>query len=446
MVVRAYGRAQAGCGTSKMTALVSLRRQVGRLAAGMLGKGFWAVMDQGLFALSNFIVNILLARWLTPDAYGAFSIAFSIFLVLGTFHTALLTEPMLVFGASKYGDGFVGYLRVLLRGHWWLTAVIGGVLAGASVVLHLLGHDSMTAPLFALSIASPFILFLWLVRRACYVEGSPRDAVVAGGGYLAIVLVGLCMLMWAQAVTVVTALLLMAAASLASGLWLVSRVARTPYSGQEVSPGAVLANHWRYSKWAVAAALLTWLPGNVYVFLLPILRDLEGVAAYRAVLNLQVPIMNVAIALGTVVLPAMARKRHDAGFDRFTVRAILIFLVPPLVYWGVLAAVPSQLFTLFYGSQYADHAHLLRIAGAIPVVASIAVAAGAAVRALELTRIVFVAYLASSLVAVTAGMGLIASYGIEGALLASLAAYATTACVLVIFLRLGNKADGVRSS
>src|SRR5690606_25728151 len=105
-------------GAPSVTAFVSLRRQLGRLVAGgMLGKGFWAVMDQGLFAFSNFLVNILLARWLAPESYGAFSIAFSLFLVLGTFHTALLTEPMLVFGASKYRYSFAEYLRVLLRGH-----------------------------------------------------------------------------------------------------------------------------------------------------------------------------------------------------------------------------------------------------------------------------------------------------------------------------------------
>lgn len=423
-----------------MTAFVSLRRQLGRLVAGgMLGKGFWAVMDQGLFAFSNFLVNILLARWLAPESYGAFSIAFSLFLVLGTFHTALLTEPMLVFGASKYRYSFAEYLRVLLRGHWRLTAAIGAILAAVSVVLGLLGRDALTAPLFALCLASPFILFQWLMRRACYVEGSPRDAAAAGGGYLAIVLVGIGLLAWAGLVTAVTALLLLAAASLASGLWLVGRVARASGSGHVVSPGDVLADHWRYSKWAVAAALLTWLPGNVYVFLLPLIRDLQEVAAYKAVLNLQVPIMNVAIALGTVVLPTLARKRDDADFGRFTVRAILIFLVPPLVYWGALSAVPRQLFALFYGAQYADHAHLLRIAGAIPVVASIAVAAGAAVRALELTRVVFVAYLVSSLVAIAAGIVLITGFGVQGALFASLTAYATTACALILFLRLRRK-------
>src|SRR5437667_12256097 len=72
-------------------------------------KGGFAFLDQGLFAASNFFVNVLMARWLPPSQYGVFSVAFSLFLVLGTFHTAFLIEPMMVFGSSKYRVSFPDY-------------------------------------------------------------------------------------------------------------------------------------------------------------------------------------------------------------------------------------------------------------------------------------------------------------------------------------------------
>ena len=37
-----------------------------------LKKGGFAAVDQGLFSAANFLVNILLARWLEPVQYGAF--------------------------------------------------------------------------------------------------------------------------------------------------------------------------------------------------------------------------------------------------------------------------------------------------------------------------------------------------------------------------------------
>src|SRR5690349_6833146 len=85
--------------------------------ARLAGKGAWAVMDQALFAGSNFIMNIMLVQWLSEHAYGAFSVAFAIFLLIGTLHTSLLTEPMVVFGSGRYREKSGEYLGLLICGH-----------------------------------------------------------------------------------------------------------------------------------------------------------------------------------------------------------------------------------------------------------------------------------------------------------------------------------------
>lgn len=77
--------------------------------------------DQALFAGANFLVSILLARWLKPAAYGAFSLAYAIFLLLGTVHTGLWTEPMLVYGSGRYRENFPAYQQILLRHHSFAT-------------------------------------------------------------------------------------------------------------------------------------------------------------------------------------------------------------------------------------------------------------------------------------------------------------------------------------
>ena len=93
----------------------------------LFGKGFWAVMDQGLVATSNFTLNILLARWLTPNEYGAFSVAYTIFLFLSTFHIGMLNEPLLVFGPGKYKCKIRTYLRVLILGNWIFGIFVGTI-------------------------------------------------------------------------------------------------------------------------------------------------------------------------------------------------------------------------------------------------------------------------------------------------------------------------------
>ena len=48
-----------------------------------LSKGSWAVLDQALYALSQFLVNLLLARWLTPAEYGVYALLYSVLLLRG---------------------------------------------------------------------------------------------------------------------------------------------------------------------------------------------------------------------------------------------------------------------------------------------------------------------------------------------------------------------------
>ena len=42
-----------------------------------LSSSVWAVADQGLFAVSNLLLNVLLIRGLRPGVYGGFAVAFA---------------------------------------------------------------------------------------------------------------------------------------------------------------------------------------------------------------------------------------------------------------------------------------------------------------------------------------------------------------------------------
>ena len=90
---------------------LAVRRAEGGKLAALLRKGSLAVTDQALFSGANFLVNVLLARRLAPEEYGAYSLAYAWFLLCAALHQSLLIEPMMIFGAGKYGDRFLRYVR-----------------------------------------------------------------------------------------------------------------------------------------------------------------------------------------------------------------------------------------------------------------------------------------------------------------------------------------------
>ncbi len=189
-----------------------------------VGRSTWALLDQGLFAASNFALNIVFARWLGADAYGAFAIAFTVFLFVGVVHSGLLTEPMLVFGAGRYRDGSSGYFSSLLKLHWtWGWAVAGGLTALAAIPFW--GTPSR-GPILALAVLTGLLLYLWLLRRACYLPTRPRFAAEGGALYLVLMVGGITGLQHTDRLSAVGGLMVMGGASLAAGMFLQQRITR----------------------------------------------------------------------------------------------------------------------------------------------------------------------------------------------------------------------------
>src|ERR1700676_2397687 len=59
-----------------------------------------AISDQGFFALGNFAITTILARQMSQASFGHFSAAFAAFMLLSPVYCGLISDPMLVYGAS----------------------------------------------------------------------------------------------------------------------------------------------------------------------------------------------------------------------------------------------------------------------------------------------------------------------------------------------------------
>ena len=119
--------------------LSGIVKKVGELRGSLKNwarRGIVAILDQGLISGSNFVVAILLARWLTPQQYGSYALAFEVFLFVSALYGSLILEPMSVFGPSIFSGNLVSYLGELLRIHCVLSFLMTVVLFATAAVLH----------------------------------------------------------------------------------------------------------------------------------------------------------------------------------------------------------------------------------------------------------------------------------------------------------------------
>jgi O-antigen/teichoic acid export membrane protein len=403
-------------------------------------KGGLALMDQALFAGAQFVLNILLARWLTPDEYGAFAVAYSVYLLGNYVHLALLVEPMIVFGSGRYSKERRKYLGVVLRGHWMLTVPVGLLRFGAGFLVGRLYSQPVEHALYALALALPLILLVALTRRAFYIELRPGHA--AAGG--AINFCGLiALVVWLHAAGMLspgTAILAMGVSALpAAGLHLVWL--RPQWSGipEGLTPREVAREHWGYGRWVLAAVFPSWTLTNLYYLALPAWFGLKAAGALKALMNLSMPARHSLVASGALVLPLLVRHRDTGGprLMRQTVRRItVLFAVGAAIYCPLLWFFRTQIIELLYGGRYLEYSGLpVLLVGLMPMVTVCTVTFSGALSAFERPDRAFWANLSAGALAASLGLWLTASWGVVGALAGYLASYAAFAGVLWLFCR-----------
>ena len=376
-------------------------------------RGFWAVADQALFAGANFLASILLARWLEPAAYGAFSLAHALFLLLGTVHAGLLTEPMLVYGSGRFRESFAAYQRVLLRYHWRFGALTTLVFLLLAAAFWACGARESAKSFLGLACAAPAVLYLWIVRRGAYVLLNPRLAALGGGLYLLVYLTLSLLLLHASLLNATTAFLAMAAAGLLAAEVIRSRFkAETQHNAQ---PEEIRNLHWHYGRWALLAGLFSWVPGNIHYLLLPAFHGLEAAAQFKALMNLLMPILHFNGALGQLLVPGMVRALSQGRLVPFALASLAGLSALAALYWLLLIVMGPQFLQWVYGGKYPHDSDWVIWLGLLPVLASVISVMNSVLRAVEKPDAVANAYALTAIFSVIFGSIIVRSHALNGA-------------------------------
>jgi O-antigen/teichoic acid export membrane protein len=403
-------------------------------------KGGFAIVDQGLISGSNFLIGILLARWLVPAQYGAFSLAFSVFLLLSYVYQSLLSEPQGVFSGSAYSRCLRGYLKALL-GIQGMVTVFGIVLLGGSAaVVYAMGKaDGLPGALAGVAIASPCILFFWLLRRAYYMNLAPARAAVGAFIYCALVTGGLFVAYKEALVSPFSAYLLMAIGALGTGFFLLTQVNKALPPDSVAGPTAAQAwrKHWEYGRWALAVSVVTWIPYYMYYPLVSAFSGMAQAGQLRALMNLSLPMEQSYTALSILFLPYAARVCREKGISSsgpLVRRITLLFVFGALAYWAVLIPLKGLVFHVLYAGKYLEVAPLIPYVAVGTTLWSAAFGPAILLRAIESPDSIFYARVVASVLSLVIGVPATRAFGLWGVvssiIVANLAAFLISMYIL----------------
>jgi len=361
-------------------------------------KVVFALADQALAAGANFLLAVVLARAVSAEEYGFFALLYySVYVGFLGFYSALILQPLMVYGAAS-GENLPVYLRRADRLQRWAGAGLGALLAagGAAYWLWARGSGEVPvgvglAPVLALALAAPALCHFQFARTACYLSGSPRLAAVRAAVYATVLVVGISALHLTGWLNAASALLLMGlagwigAAVAARRLYRVSRADAGGGKATSIRLGAeeegradepvghILGNllseaadpdirvmggrFWSFGRWAAATNVVYWLAGNAIYVLPATVLGLGATGTVRAVQNLFLPFSQVSVALGQLYYPWLARRPETAL--TFSRRLAVGLGAAALAYLALAAGTGSWVMRWLYTGRYAYDAALV---------------------------------------------------------------------------------------
>jgi len=382
-------------------------------------KGGLAILDQGLISGSNFAISIVLANLLAPVQYGAFSLAFSVFLLLSYVYQSLLSELQGVFSGSAYNQCLRGYMKGLL-GIQAMVTIFGIVLLGGSAaVVYFMGKaDGLPGALAGVAIASPCILFFWLLRRAYYMNLAPARAAVGALIYCGLVAGGLWLAYKETLVSPFSAYLMMAIGALGAGFYLLSQVNKVlpPDTVKAPTAGQAWHKHWEYGRWALAVSVVTWIPYYMYYPLVSAFNGMAQAGQLRALMNLSLPMEQTYTALSILFLPYAARVCREKGIGAsgpLVRRITLLFVVGAAAYWAVLIPLKGYVFHVYRG-KYTEVAHFIPYVALGTTLWAAAFGPAILLRAIESPDSIFYARVVASALSLIVGVPATRAFGLWG--------------------------------
>jgi len=400
----------------------------------------FALLDQGFTSAAGFGVNLLLARWVPADIYGAFAVAFAIFLFISGFHNVLLLEPLTVMGPSRHAEGQLAYFRAQIVIHIILVGTLSSLTLLVGLVLWRIVPESPLAGAMAgCGLALPFMLLLWLARRMCYVLQRPSVATWGSVFYLAFVVAGLFVLGHFGRPGSFTVFVLMGCGSLVAAGLLLWQLGVTE-GGIDAESVAIwrriLHENWNYSRWLLGSALLYTICNQLQLLLVAGILGLGMAGILKAMQLPSLVMTQVLAAAGLLVLPTFANNFGRGSLRKMRQKATIVswgLFLAAGVFGGLLWIVQGPIQRMLFGEKYTAFAWLIPVLVLVPAANAVGVGYSMALRGAQKPQFDLFANLAAAPVAVVSAYVFVRAWGLAGAAFSMALCFLVTSAVTVFF-------------
>jgi len=400
-----------------------------------------ALADPGATLSAGLLVSLLLARWLPAQQYGAFALAFALFLFLSVLQNALVLEPMSMMGPGSYQPILTDYFEAQIWVHLAFSAVLAVPLLFAAAFLALFGFGGpLPGALLGAGLALPFVLLLWLARRMSCILERPVSAMFADAASLALLLCGLLALQATHKTTPFTVFLLLGFGGLCAALLIFHKlkIGLDETRPCRVSWRSAGTENWRFGRWQLGGAVCFASLGLTPLLVAPVFL---GIAATGRMFAMQIPALLLLQCGGVaamLLLPSFAHESFTGssrGLGQLAQRVSLSLAGASLLFAALFYFFAAPLERLLFGGKFAGDARLMALFMAIPLFAGLASGYSMALRAMQRPQFDRLATRIAAAVSLQAAFLFIPLWGLAGAAISLASGFAAHAAVVYLCFR-----------
>lgn len=348
-------------------------------------------LDQAMVSGSNFVLGILLARYLGVEGYGQFALLWLIVLFFSSLQLAYIISPMLTLASKKKAFLLNQYLSIMAYLQFFFTILLMFCLY-LFLEIAVLFNDKWNLgdlKIFIIIVTS-FFLFHEYIRRyfiikVQYYKLLLIDAISYIGQLIFIIYfiykdtLDIRMVFFAIGVSFILSVLV--------GLTQLKRA-----SSRKEYKKLIFIKNINFSKWLVFTSILQWGSGNFFVIAAGALLGDWAVGVVRVMQN-TMGVLNIFFLSFENLFPISFAKIYNSGKSKnLTAYIRKLFLFGTIIFlllFFLLYLFSSDLINLLYGVSYTKYSYLLYYYIFIYFGIYISLLLRITIRTLELTKQLF---------------------------------------------------------
>jgi O-antigen/teichoic acid export membrane protein len=379
----------------------------------------WPFLDQGVVSLSNFTINILLARFLGLEEFGTFVLLWMVVLFFNSLQQALIISPMMTIGPKldcqcqqRYYGGLVR-LQVIFSILSSLVIIICLVLADQFII----DIDNLFGYAFSLAFAGFSFQVQDYYRRYLYVKLEygkvfTLDLIGYAGQVLSVWLIATRF-----GTSISAALQVIGIAYTASVVFGLVFFKSGAGGGTFRSIPEAFDRNWDFAKWQIGSALLLWTTRNYFIVATGQVMGASAVGILRAAQSLA-NVANVLLQGFENFVPAKCSLSFlnggGPGLLRYLRRVALGGGSVVLFLAAALSTAPEFLLIGFFGEKMDGYGYVLVGFSLLVILSFFTMVSQAFLRTVDATKFIFYGYLLNSVFTLMLAKPLVSVFQLHG--------------------------------